>query len=188
MTVSLTQPEEDSVGWAAAVNQNFQDIEDALNLGGNYAYGYVLYAQAAGGGPTASVPVPSTNELADGETFHFHAWGTCAAGTVSLSFDGDVLASNVSGGPNVFSIHAAVRRVGATTRVSAWFDSDGGSTLNVDKTLTSFSGEVSCDSASGEVYGLQVYRTNGQVASVLTAPDAGTLVPGVVTMLCPSPK
>lgn len=37
MTISLSKPDAGSVGWAAAINQNFTDIETAINAGGGGA-------------------------------------------------------------------------------------------------------------------------------------------------------
>lgn len=41
MTISLTKPAAGSVGWQAAINQNFTDIETAINSGGGVPTGSI---------------------------------------------------------------------------------------------------------------------------------------------------
>ncbi len=53
MTVSLTQPDEGSIDWADAVNQNFEDIEGALNTAG--AFLDTIFRVQNGADPTKQV-------------------------------------------------------------------------------------------------------------------------------------
>lgn len=52
MTVSLTKPAEGSVGWSSAINQNFTDIETALNQGSLPSGAIVMYGGSESSDPS----------------------------------------------------------------------------------------------------------------------------------------
>lgn len=79
MTISLTKPSEGSVGWAAAINQNWTDIENAVNAGSALLSAQVnsVNGGADAWGNLHSYSVPAISQ--DGTVLEFSAIMLCGS-------------------------------------------------------------------------------------------------------------
>lgn len=145
MTLTLSKPSEGDVGWSAAVNQNWTDIEDSINQGTGYPKGYVDGLRLRYSSATAIVvEAGSCRDKDNAGNLTLASEATVSvASTGALGLDTKTLTATVSttsGTSNATASSSILSEIG--TRVLTGTISSSGTTVTGTGSSTRFLSEV----------------------------------------------
>lgn len=157
MPVSLTQPSEGSVGWAAAVNQNFQDIQTAVNSAGSFLDNVFRVQDDSDPTKQVALDVSGVTTATTRTLTVPNSSGTIAltsqlpAGAALTKTDDTNVTLSLGGSPSTSLLNAASLNVGWSGTLAASRGGTGAASLSagLDAAFSSTHGTVLYRGASG---------------------------------------